>query len=70
VFTGTDGGDGLQAWLCDGNEVAVRGEEGSLVRATGKRYRMRFVHWLTVNDAGLISHMREFNDTAAMGEAF
>ncbi len=60
----------MQEWICDGHNVAVRGEEGSLVHATQKRYHMRFVHWLTVNDEGLITHMREFNDTAAMGEAF
>ena len=60
----------MQEWLCDGKNVAVRGEEGSLVRATQKRYHMRFVHWLSVNDEGQITHMREYNDTAAMGEAF
>ncbi len=60
----------MQEWICDGNTVAVRGEEGSLVHATGKRYHMRFVHWLTVNADGRITNMREFNDTAAMGEAF
>ena len=60
----------MQEWICDGNNVAVRGEEGSLVHATQKRYHMRFVHWLTVNDDGRITNMREFNDTAAMGEAF
>jgi len=31
---------------------------------------MRFVHWLTFDDAGRITAMREFNDTAALAEAF
>lgn len=60
----------MQEWIVDGNNVAVRGEEGSLVYATQKRYHMRFVHWLTVDAEGRITNMREFNDTAAMGEAF
>jgi ketosteroid isomerase-like protein len=60
----------MQEWLCEGNSVAVRGEEGSLVLATQKRYHMRFVHWLSVNERGQITNMREFNDTAAMAEAF
>ena len=60
----------MDEWVADAHTVAVRGEEASLVRSTGRRYRMRFVHWLTFNDAGRITHMREFNDTAEMGEAF
>ena len=31
---------------------------------------MSFVHWLTFDDTGRIALMREFNDTAALAEAF
>ncbi len=57
-------------WVADQRSVVVRGEEESLVRSTRRTYRMRFVHWLTFDDEGRISHMREFNDTASMAEAF
>jgi len=40
------------------------------VFATQKRYRMRFVHWLSFDDQGLITNMREYNDTAEMDKAF
>ena len=56
--------------VADGNAVVARGSEGSLVHSTGRRYHMRFVHWLTFDDAGKIISMREFNDTAEMAKAF
>lgn len=57
-------------WVADDHAVVVHGQEGSLVLSTNRRYRMRFVHWLTFNDDGLVTSMREFNDTAEMAEAF
>ena len=60
----------MDEWLCDGKSVVTRGREASLVRATGRKYNMLFVHWLSFDDAGRITHMREFNDTAEMAKAF
>ena len=60
----------MDEWVADSRTVAVRGEDNGLVRSNGRRYRMRFVHWLTFDDAGRIAAMREFNDTAALAEAF
>lgn len=57
-------------WVDAERDVVIRGSESSLVRATGKRYQMRFVHWLSFDDAGRISNMREYNDTAEMASAF
>jgi len=60
----------MQAWTGDGTEVVVRGGEQSLVKSTGKTYSMRFVHWLSFNQDGKLTNMREYNDTAEMAEAF
>ncbi|RLA45898.1 MAG: hypothetical protein DRR06_06240 [Gammaproteobacteria bacterium] len=60
----------MDEWVADARTVAVRGEEQSLVRATGRKYNMRFVHWLTFDNDGRITHMRKFNDTDEMGKAF
>lgn len=60
----------MHEWVADANTVVVRGEEQSLVRTTGRRYHIRFVHWLRFDTAGRITHMREFNDTAEMAKAF
>jgi len=60
----------MDEWVADDKTVAVRGEDKGLVRSTGRRYRMRFVHWLTFDETGRIAAMREFNDTAALGAAF
>jgi ketosteroid isomerase-like protein len=60
----------MDEWVADSRTVAVRGEDHGLVRANGRKYRMRFVHWLSFDDAGRIAVMREFNDTAALAEAF
>lgn len=60
----------MQDWTGDGAEVVVRGIEKSLVKSTGKTYAMRFVHWLSFNEDGRLSNMREYNDTAEMAEAF
>ena len=53
-----------------GDVVVVRGSEESLVKSSGRKYNMRFVHWLTYDASGRISNMREYNDTAEMAEAF
>jgi ketosteroid isomerase-like protein len=60
----------MDEWLCDDTSVVARGREASLVRSTGRKYDMLFVHWLSFDDAGRITHMREFNDTAEMAKAF
>ena len=60
----------MEQWVSGDNEVIVRGTEGSLVRSTGLRYEMRFVHWLSFDPQGRITNMREYNDTAAMQTAF
>jgi ketosteroid isomerase-like protein len=60
----------MAEWAADDHTVVARGEEDSLVKSTGRRYRMRFVHWLSFDESGKITAMREFNDTAEMGKAF
>ena len=60
----------MDEWVADSRTVAVRGEDRGLVRSNGRKYRMRFVHWLTFDRTGRIAFMREFNDTAALAEAF
>ena len=60
----------MDEWVADSRTVAVRGEDKGLVRSNGRKYRMRFVHWLTFDEKGRIAFMREFNDTAALAEAF
>lgn len=60
----------IDAWVADGNEVVLRGTEASTVKNTGRRYAMSFVHWLSFDENGRVTVMREFNDTATMAEAF
>jgi len=60
----------MDEWCANGNTVVARGVEDSLVRSTSKKYSMVYVHWLTFNDDGQLTNMREYNDTAAMGSAF
>lgn len=60
----------MDEWVADSMTVAARGEDNGLVRSNGRKYRMRFVHWLTFDETGRIVFMREFNDTAALAEAF
>jgi ketosteroid isomerase-like protein len=60
----------MDEWVADSRTVAVRGEDKGLVRSNGRKYGMRFVHWLTLDDQGRITAMREFNDTAALAKAF
>ena len=60
----------MEEWVTDSRTVVVRGVDNGLVRSSGRRYSMRFVHWLTFDDQGRIALMREFNDTAALADAF
>jgi ketosteroid isomerase-like protein len=55
--------------LCDGECVVVTGRERSRVRSTGRRYTMEWVHVLRTSGDRIVS-MREYNDTAAMRDAF
>lgn len=50
--------------------AAVGVEQDTLVRSTGKRYTMPFVHVVRFGDDGKISHVREYNDTREMVAAF
>jgi ketosteroid isomerase-like protein len=57
--------------IANGGVVAAIGvEENTLVKQTGKRYTMPFVHVLRFNEAGKITHVREYNDTREMVAAF
>ena len=60
----------MDEWVTEGNVVVVRGTEESMVKSTGRKYAMSFVHWLTFDDSGRILIMKEFNDTAEMAKAF
>jgi ketosteroid isomerase-like protein len=59
----------LDEVLCDGDHVVVTGRERSLVKPTGRHYTMEWVHVLQIS-AGRIHSLREYNDTAAMRDAF
>lgn len=60
----------FEEWVAGDGIVAARGREASIVRSTGRRYNMRFVHWLNFASDGRITAMREYNDTAEMAAAF
>ena len=49
---------------------AIGVERQTLVRATGKRYDMPFVHVVRFDDDGRVAHVREYNDTREMVAAF
>lgn len=55
--------------LCDGDRVVVIGRERSRVKTTGRHYAMEWVHVLRTSRGRIVS-MREYNDTAAMRDAF
>jgi len=59
----------IEEMLCDGDVVIVTGHERSLVKTTGRRYTMDWVHVLRTAGDRIVS-MREYNDTAAMRDAF
>ena len=52
-----------------GHRAAVIGRERSRVKATDRRYAMEWVHVLEIAE-GRIRSLREYNDTAAMRDAF
>ncbi|MEP1470137.1 MAG: hypothetical protein ABJK25_04125 [Halieaceae bacterium] len=54
----------------DGEVAAIGMESDTLVRATGKRYTMPFVHVIKFNDQNKVAHVREYNDTREMVAAF
>lgn len=57
--------------IANGNVVACIGVEADTkVVSTGKSYTMPCVHVLRFNDGGKIIHVREYNDTKEMIEAF
>ncbi len=53
----------------DVDHAAVIGRERSRVKSTDRRYAMEWVHVLEVSD-GRIRSLHEYNDTAAMRDAF
>ena len=55
--------------ISSGDQVVVIGDERSRFLANGQAYEMDWVHVNTIRD-GRIIEMREYNDTAAMVEAF
>lgn len=55
--------------ISTGDQVVVVGTERSRFHSNGQTYDMDWVHVNTVRD-GKIVEMREYNDTAAMLEAF
>lgn len=57
--------------VVNGNIVVLIGiEANTKVVSTGKSYDMPCVHVLRFNDDGKIIHVREYNDTTEMIEAF
>lgn len=57
--------------IANGNVVVCIGVEADTkVLSTGKSYTMPCVHVLRFNDEGKIVHVREYNDTKEMIEAF
>jgi len=55
--------------ITEGDRVVLVGRETSRVKKTGRRYRMGWVHVVDIHD-GLVTRVREYNDTAAMEAAF
>ena len=55
--------------IAEGDHIVVVGRETSLVKKTGRRYSMGWVHVVRIRD-GQLAHLREYNDTAAMAAAF
>jgi len=55
--------------ITEGDRVVLVGRETSRVKKTGRRYTMGWVHVVHVRD-GLLTRIREYNDTAAMAAAF
>ncbi|MBV1933559.1 MAG: nuclear transport factor 2 family protein [Parvibaculaceae bacterium] len=61
----------ITQFVADGLTIAAIGvEQDTIVKKTGKRYTMPFVHVLHFNADGKINCVREYNDTTQMLEAF
>jgi ketosteroid isomerase-like protein len=56
--------------VAQGDTVMAAGHEASRVRATGRSYEMDFVHLVKFTPDGKLLSVREYNDTASIGEAF
>ncbi len=54
----------------EGMAAAVGVEQDTQVKRTGKSYTMPFVHVLRFNKDGKVFHVREYNDTREMVQAF
>jgi len=54
----------------EGVVAAIGVEENTLVRSTGKRYTMPFVHVVRFDADDKVTHVREYNDTREMLAAF
>lgn len=58
-------------FIVDGSTVVAIGiERETLVKRSGRRYTMPFVHVLRFDENGKISQVREYNDTTEMLKAF
>jgi ketosteroid isomerase-like protein len=55
--------------VASGDRVVVLGREAARVKASDRHYSQGWVHVLRLRD-GMIAHLREYNDTAAMLAAF
>ena len=60
----------VDKYLAEGSSVVAFGYEDSLVKPTGRRYEMNWVHHLTFDEAGLMTGFHEYNPTARIAEAF
>jgi ketosteroid isomerase-like protein len=57
--------------IAEGGVVTAIGvERGTLVRATGKRYNMPFVHVIGFKVHGKVTHVREYDDSRELLPAF
>lgn len=55
--------------LAEGDHIVLIGQETCLVKSTGKRYTMDWVHQVKLRD-GRIAYIREYNDTACIHAAY
>lgn len=58
-----------QAFIAEGEQVAVTGREQGLVKATGEKYESSWVHVFTIQ-RGRIARFQHYEDTAAAETAF
>lgn len=55
--------------VAEGDHVVLIGHETSLVKSTGKRYTMDWVHDVRLRD-GRVAYIREYNDTVRILAAY